>query len=380
MKVFFYCQHVLGMGHFFRALAICEALRDHDVCLVTGGDPVAATLPSHVRRIGLPELMMDADFSGFHTPGSTESVDAVMASRREQLAAEFQREAPDLFLVELYPFGRKAFRFEIDPILSDVRSGRLPPCKVVCSLRDILVEKTDADKYERRVVDTLNRWFDAVLVHSDPKLVSLSETFSRLSEITIPVRYTGFVGRRPPPDARERVRARLGLADPVPLILASAGGGNVGGPLMDAVLRAFRELNRGFLQMFTGPFLDRDAFDALKQAAPDRCRVERFTDDFLSYLAAADVSVSMAGYNTCMNLMAARVPALVWPFGQNREQRFRAERLARFGGVRILEDSDLAPDRLASLMARCVTDGVRPAPDLKMDGAEKTAVILETLV
>ena len=32
----------------------------------------------------------------------------------------------DLFIMDLYPFGRKAFRFELDPILHAIREKKLP--------------------------------------------------------------------------------------------------------------------------------------------------------------------------------------------------------------------------------------------------------------
>ena len=63
MKILFYCQHVLGIGHLFRSLAICRALAPHPVMLVTGGSRVDAPLPPNVREAALPPLMMDADFS-----------------------------------------------------------------------------------------------------------------------------------------------------------------------------------------------------------------------------------------------------------------------------------------------------------------------------
>ena len=84
-------------------------------------------------------------------------------------------EAPNLLLIELFPFGRKAFRFELDPLLAEIDAGRLPACKVVCSVRDILVEKENAAKHESRAVDILNRQFDALLVHADPRVVRLEE-------------------------------------------------------------------------------------------------------------------------------------------------------------------------------------------------------------
>ena len=101
--------------------------------------------------------------------------------------------------------------------------------------------------------------------------------------------------------------------------------------------------------------------------------MDRFTPDFLSFLDAADLSVSMAGYNTSMNIMAAGTPALVRPFAQNREQRLRAERLARLGGLQILSDKDLDPERLAGLMRRMLEEKERPGGVIDLDGAEKTA-------
>ena len=124
MKVIYYCQHVLGIGHFFRSLEICKAFTGHDVILVTGGSRVAARLPSHVREIHLPELMMDQEFSRLFSPKEGTSVAGVMQERQQLLFNLFAAEAPDLFIVELYPFGRKAFRFEIDPILEGDPLGR----------------------------------------------------------------------------------------------------------------------------------------------------------------------------------------------------------------------------------------------------------------
>jgi predicted glycosyltransferase len=93
----------------------------------------------------------------------------------------------------------------------------------------------------------------------------------------------------------------------------------------------------------------------------------------MSYLAAADLSISMGGYNTTMNLMAARVPALVWPFGQNREQRVRAQHLQARGALRLLDDAELEPSRLAALMEQMLKRSERPDPGVDLTGAATTA-------
>ncbi len=104
--------------------------------------------------------------------------------------------------------------------------------------------------------------------------------------------------------------------------------------------------------------------------------IDRFTDHFPEWLEAADLSISMAGYNTCMNLVQAGIPALVYPFKQNREQRLRAERLGKKVPIVILEDADLTPQLLSKRMIQQFASP-RISADINLDGAEETARQLE---
>ena len=160
------------------------------------------------------------------------------------------------------------------------------------------------------------------------------------------------------------------------LVVASAGGGKVGAPLLKSVVRARQQLGPGsgvHLHVFTGPYMDGDDVERIEALAGGGTVVRRFTPDFPSYLAAADLSVSMGGYNTCMNILAAGVPALVWPFGLNREQRMRAERLAQSAPMTVLDDRDLEPRRLAAGMARALKAPRRPNRSIDLNGARFTA-------
>jgi predicted glycosyltransferase len=194
-------------------------------------------------------------------------------------------------------------------------------------------------------------------------------------DIRIPVVYTGFVTPRPRKGDRVAIRHKLGMHKGSRLIVASAGGGKVGFALLSAVIRAFGMIPGEAdirLQVFTGPFMENDAIRHLQEMGTDRVAVSRFTPYFPAWLSAADLSVSMAGYNTCMNILAAGVPSLVWPFAQNREQRLRAGRISEMGGMQILEDAELSPDLLADLMQRVLTEGTPPGFPVDLDGAAHT--------
>jgi predicted glycosyltransferase len=109
-----------------------------------------------------------------------------------------------------------------------------------------------------------------------------------------------------------------------------------------------------------------------------RIHIERFTSDFLILLTAADLSISMAGYNTTMNILAAGVPALVWPFDANHEQRLRAERLADRGALKIINDQDLNPDDLAGIIHQTLARTNLKKIDIDLNGAARTVQWLES--
>ena len=143
MKIIFYCQYVWGMGHLFRSIELVRALAGHDVVLVAGGREVDVELPDHVTLVRLPGLFMDEQFTTLIPENAAKTVDDIQRERKDILFSLFEKHQPDIFVIELYPFGRTLFGFELQPLLDGIRQGRFGEMKVVCSLRDILVEKKD---------------------------------------------------------------------------------------------------------------------------------------------------------------------------------------------------------------------------------------------
>ena len=381
MKIIFYCQYVWGMGHLVRSLEFARALAGHDVTLIAGGQKVDIDLPDHVQLVRLPVLYMDEKFTRLISGEPGQSVEQVQHARKKALYELFEEIKPDFLVVELYPFGRSIFAFELEPLLEDIRRGALGDVKAICSLRDILVEKKDPAYHEKRVLKKLNRYFDALLVHSDAGLQKLDETFSRADDIRIPLVHTGFIVQQADPDAGRILRRELKLETGEKLVVASAGGGRSGFPLLTRLLDACELLDghlRYRLEVFCGPFMDQDEFETLcKRAAPGR-RIRRYTKRFLDYLTAADLSVSLAGYNTCMNLLVTKVPALVVPYARQQEQPMRAEKLSKFLPLRVLYEADMQPAGLCRHMVDMLQQS-RPAEQVPIDlhGAANSARVLE---
>lgn len=384
MKILHYTQHVLGIGHLFRSLAIDRALAPDTVDLVTGGPEVSLDLPDNVRHHPMPALAMDSDFKTMRTVEEGADEEEVWRRRQEQLLALFFELAPEVLLIEMFPFGRKRFARELLPVLTANRE-RQHPALTLCSLRDILVEKEDQGKFEKKVLAWLNPYFDGVLVHSDPALIRLDQTFDRVADIACPLHYTGYVAEGSKLPDRAEARRALGLAAGETMILASAGSGTVGGELLLATVAASILLARQLphrLVMFHGPHADQDLRRHLFELAAGHrhITIADFTPRFVDNVLAADLSVSMAGYNTTMNLLACRTPGLLYPFEQNREQRMRLSALVAGGYLQLLERVELAAEPLAGRLRQALQTPATKTVPLKLDGDRESAAIIYRLM
>ena len=381
MKIVLYCQYVWGMGHLFRSVELARAFSNHHVTLIAGGREVDVEIPEHVTLVRLPGLYMDEQFTALMAEDADRSVEFIQQQRKEILISVFEQHRPNVFMIELYPFGRTAFGFELQPLLDEIRQGRFGDMKVVCSLRDILVEKKEQQVYEERVLNLLHTYFDLLLVHSDDQLLTLDETFSRMGDIRIPTVYTGFVSPKANPAAGRQMRRELGIGADEKLIVVSAGGGRSGYALLNCILEAYpltAQTDPIRIEMFAGPFREPAEFKKLTAKAVDGIRIRYYTKRFLDYLSAADLSVSLAGYNTCMNLMAARVPALIYPYSKQQEQPLRVAKINQFIPMKILRDKDIEPVLLSGYIHKMLAE---PRPSgtvpVNLNGAEQTVLYLE---
>jgi predicted glycosyltransferase len=366
VRVFFYVQHLLGIGHLKRASILSGALREagFSVTLVSGGAPVPgidvdSQLPSaSAADISFKTLLDDAG----------QPVDDAWKRRRASALLDVWRAArADVLLVELFPFGRRQMRFELLPLLED--ATRLAPRPlIVCSVRDLIQSRAER---ETDTAALAKRYFDHILVHGDPRLAPFERSFGAAARLEGMLHYTGYV-------VAPAAQAIEGGAE----VLVSAGGGAVGRRLLESAMLAREQtLLRGATWRVLAGINCSDAdWRALQRHAKGGIVLERSREDFGTLLANCALSISQAGYNTVAETLQARVRAVLVPFagGGESEQTLRAQLLAERGATVMLDESALTVDNLAEAVNHAARAPRPPADLVDLDGARRSAELLRS--
>ena len=365
------------MGHLVRSLALAERLGRHfRVMLLNGGRlPAGIVVPSNIQFVNLPPLGID-EANQLVSHDKRISVARALDRRKKMIRVTFDNLRPVAVLVELFPFGRKKFANEILPLLQAARDKETRAL-VVCSLRDILVSRESDREFNDRAAAWANEFFDVVLIHSDPSFARFEESFHSSVPLQVPIKYTGFVVPASAPAAPTKSTRKR--------ILVSAGGGIAGEPLLRTAIQALDHLqdDRSVeMKVIAGPFVSDESWRALRTLAQGRnkLRLVRHVSDVCGELCGAAVSISQAGYNTCLDVLRAKVPAILVPFAKENEdeQRKRALRLQDLGAVRVLEQNELTPERLAAEIRESMKSKFA-TPALDLNGAENAAALIESM-
>lgn len=381
-RVMFYVQHLLGIGHLKRAAILAEAMSEAglSVTVVVGGPSVEGIDFAGCGRIALPPARAaDAAFSALVDERGQPVDDAWRDHRQARLVVEFESFRPDILLIEMFPFGRRQFGFELMPLLEAARAATPRP-RVVCSVRDILVRKSSARAAE--MIRLAERWFDLVLVHGDPSVVGLDQSLPEVASIADRLVYTGYVGD--PRAATMRWSDRLSGEGEV---VVSVGGGAVGEHLLRTALaaRPLTSLAGRVWRLICGPNLPAGVAADLRWRQAPGVVVEPWRDDLPVLLRNGVLSLSQAGYNTIVDVLQAKARAVVAPFAapNETEQAHRAGVFAARGLLTVVGLDALAGDAAARVLAGAMDRALAgPRADergVDLAGAETTARFLNRL-
>jgi predicted glycosyltransferase len=348
------------VGHLQRQLDLATAFKgahpDAAVLVATGSHAAGLfPIPEGVDYLKLPAIEMVDRYENWDPRELPVPRAEVVELRSELLERTVRAFAPDLLVADFMPRGPYG---ELVPSLETLAAqGGV----AIAGFRDVLDDPAFVrDLWTRTgVYEALWAHYQAICVYGDPAMVDFASAYGLDGDLAAKLHYCGYLGRRPPSAVDSPLYDR-------PLVLANGGGGVDGAELawlfIDAAER-LRPRRGGTWLLVTGPMLDTATHERLARAGEEAgLMVRRMLPELRAHVALADCVVSMAGYNTCCDLLTFARPSVLVPRrGPSREQSIRAERLAEWGVASILPADEADAEHLAGAIATAL-DGPLPSP------------------
>jgi predicted glycosyltransferase len=390
-RVLIYSHDTFGLGNIRRMLEIARHLVDSSpnvsVLVITGSPMLHAfRIPARVDYVKLPCLFRNVEgrYAARFLDLSLEATVRLRANIISSTIADFQ---PDLIMIDKKPFGVED---ELAGALAALPDHQHRP-KLLLLLRDILdTPKTTSRVWRKNgYFEAIETYYDQVLVVGSPEIFDLRSEYAFPPFAAAKVQFCGYIARQPGIQSRTTVRNNLRLRENEPLILVTPGGGEDGYALITACLEGLRGLpsdKRTRTHIVCGPEMAADEQQRIRKTAANLPQVSMqvFSDDMMSLMAAADVVLSLGGYNTVCELLTLHKRAVVIPRVRPvQEQSIRAERMAALGLLRMVHPDQMTPITLWQAL-HAELDALAahtPLPQLKtMHGLELvTAAILDYL-
>jgi len=379
LRVLLYSHDSWGLGHLRRSLAIAGALTAHDaLCnvLVVTGSPCATqfNIPERCDILKLPTVSKDEQ--GQYIPRSFSSgISETVDLRRRLILESYRSFDPHLVVVDHQLIGMSG------EILDTLREARQQGKKLVYGMRDVLDEPSVVhsawDSSDHRWA--LTQAYDRIFIYGTPDIYDSRIHYPVLEPVRNKIEFTGYIA------APLRKTTRNAIPPFRKKVLVTMGGGEDGGDRIESYLEALMIRPVAWdSHIVTGPLMDQGQARHFKRVVhrnglADRVRVSRFYPDLPNLLHESDAVVSMAGYNSCAEIMQSGVPAVLMPRCHPRkEQLIRATRFEELGLAHCVVGNN--PEVIRQAVETALEGRQSPQQVPRLDGLDEFCRIVEELL
>ncbi len=351
-NILMYSHDTYGLGHIRRTMAIANHLRDANTnVLILTGSPIAGRFQfsQHVDFVRIPGMIKKTN-DDYQSLSIRIDEQKALSIRTNIILATAKTFQPHLFIVDKEPLGLKR---EVLPTLEWLKEAS-PSTTTVLGLRDVLddAQVIQDDWREKKVYSYLDQLYDEIWVYGNKDIYDPIEMYKIPAYIQDRVIFTGYIPRKTlSTKAKQSVRKRYRILDDDKFILVTTGGGGDGLEVIDHYLAMhdYYPTSLPFKSIIiTGPFMPKKIRENFsKRAKKFGIKTLPFHPRMEELMSAADLVISMGGYNTICEILTQHTPALIIPRETPRkEQLIRAKRLKSEGLLDFIPWTEVTPQLL----------------------------------
>ena len=346
MRICVYLTHYETLGHttrMFNLLSVLKKEMNPEILIFQAGKPQKMfPLENLGRVIHLPYplgkkfnerdvFLMIKDFSK-------------LKKRIKIIKDEVRKFRPDVLLTEFFPVGKEGWYLEV-PVL--LKESKRMGARIVGSAGYPTFDFSPITREMWKV-------YDSVFIHSremDLKycLRVRGKSYQKRFEIfwkkhKDKIHFTGYIIRK---FRRTDVRKALKIGNKK-LIVISRGGRVIGTEkIIEYALKVKKHFPDEYFLISLGPSVERREMKKYLKIGKKlrNVNIKPYFPDFINYIHAANLSINMGGYNTCVELMFLKKQNICIP--KSNEQVYRALMMKDLGICEVIEYNKLNMKELA---------------------------------
>jgi predicted glycosyltransferase len=360
-NILMYSHDTYGLGHIRRTMAIAAHLRSLSTnILILTGSPIAGrfSLPENVDFVRIPGMIKKTN-DEYQSLSIRIDPERALNIRKSIISATARSFRPDLFIVDKEPLGLKK---EVLPVLRWFKKHH-PETRTVLGLRDIMDDRDTVcrDWQHKNVYRYLDELYSEIWVYGRQDIYDAAAEYAIPEKTRQKMFFTGYLPRNVASGTvKQKARKKFCVEKNDRMIVVTAGGGGDGFKMMDTYIAMYETCRVPEIKsiLITGPFMPKEQRRHLaKRAKPFKIKVLPFYPRMEEMFGAADMVVSMGGYNTICEILSQGTPSLIIPRETPRmEQLLRAQALKKHQLIDFLPWPQLKADQLLEKLVAMLDD------------------------
>lgn len=337
----------VGIGHASRDMALAEKLEqnNHHIEFASYGSGLKYLKKYKFKTYNLPKM----NFQG--QEGQINIEQSVKQSK----------DIPFTFLKSMYKEARIIKKSKPDLIITDSHYSTPitakflnVPCYIITNdLSFGFSKNTEAtsikyfEKSIRKFIIEISKGCKKILIPDIPGSIQIPEELKDKSNYVGPILHQNTYMK----ETKETLRQKHNIKEDEKIILVTIGGSEFGKVLISNICEISPKIDADKIIIFTGLEVKTNSFDITNN---QKVIIKQFTHNMVEWMKLSDLTITLAGHTTSMELITIKKPNIMIPIENHAEQERNAKRMLNYGLTKTIEINN--PNKLLETINQMIEE------------------------
>lgn len=319
----------VGIGHASRDLALAQYLEknNHKIEFASYGSGLKYLKKYQYKTYPLPKM----NFQG--NDGEINIEDSIKQSK----------DIPFTFIKSMYKESRIIKQSKPDIIISDSHYS-MPitakflniPCYIITNDLTFGFSKTTQTKsiqyFEKSIkkfIIEITKGCKKIFIPDIPGIIQVPKELEEKTEHIGPLLHKSSSQL----ESKEQLRLKHNFTNDEKIIVVTIGGSEFGKVLITNICQISQEINADKIIIFTGMEVNAQSF---KKFDKNKVIIKEFTHNLVEWMKLSDLTITLAGHTTSMELISIQKPNIMIPISNHVEQERNAKRMQTLGITKVI--------------------------------------------